>query len=586
MRNYTSLFALVFTILLLFIWRFTYVIPIEFSWDVLGYYMYLPATFVHHDPLLTDIQWLSKEVFERGLSGTLYMVTTAPDGSNMYFFLMGMAFLYLPFFLIGHAIAYLFGFPLDGFSTPYLYSMVLGAVCYTSVAFILLRKVLLTFFKDRTVAVLILFIAFATNAINHLSIKNLETVNYLFFCVTLMVYLTIKWHREPKNIYLILIGVVTTITTLIKPSEVFIFLLPVLWNVRTVNELKSKVTSLLTVHRKGLIYTAIIVLLICLPQMAYWFYKTGKPLYDSYKNAGVGIDWWNPHIFQALFSFRKGWLIYTPAAIFMIIGIYYLWKKNRDIALSISVYAGVSFFIMVSWTEWWYGAGYSFRPVVTLYPILIIGVGYLIESWQTNRYKMAVFYSLLVLFTALNIFQYWQFRETIIHPYRTTFAYYKEVFLKTSVPSNADDLLLVNRNFTQEVTLPDNFSAKYDSTIWIQDLELQELDQKEYVYEKWKAFEDFTDKDHVFLKWRAKLTYPDSSLTEYPLLTITIDRNGGLYGYRYYSLKGNEDGWVEAWYLTPELRSKKDKIRIQIRNSNKTRIQISDIKIQVYIPLK
>lgn len=586
MRNTKSLYALLFIILVLFVWRFTHITTQEFSWDVLGYYMYLPATFVYQDPLLTDIQWLSKEVFERGLSGTLYMVTTAPDGSNMYFFLMGMAFLYLPFFLIGHFFAYVLGYPMDGFSAPYLFSMVLGAVCYTTFAFILLRKILLNFFQDRTVAVLLLFIAFATNAINHLAIKDLETVNYLFFFVTLMVYFTVKWHENPKGKYLVAIGIVTTITTLIKPSEVFIFLIPVLWNVRSLKDLQNKIVLLFIKHRKGLIYTAIIVFIICLPQMAYWYYKTGKPIYDSYKNPGVGIDWWNPHIIPALFSFRKGWLIYTPAAIFMIIGLYFLWKKNRNIALAISVYAGISFFIMVSWTEWWYGAGYSFRPVVTLYPILIFGVGYLIESIQGNKLKQAMFYGFLLLFTTLNIFQYWQFRENIIHPYRTTFEYYKAAFLKTRIPTNADELLLLDRSFSEEIILPNNFNSKYDSIIWLKQPAFQELAQEEFLLENWKSFEDFTDKDHLFVKWSGKISYPDTNLVEFPLLSMSMDRDGSLYGYRYYSLHGNEEGKVEAWFLTPELRSKKDKIRVQVWNSKKSRIQISDLEIKVYTPIK
>src|SRR5690606_37559248 len=195
-----------------------------------------------------------------------------------------------------------------------------------------------------------------------------------------------------------------------------------------------------------------------------------------------------------IFSFRKGWLIYTPAAIFMIIGLYFLWKKNRNIALAISVYAGISFFIMVSWTEWWYGAGYSFRPVVTLYPILIFGVGYLIESIQGNKLKQAMFYGFLLLFTTLNIFQYWQFRENIIHPYRTTFEYYKAAFLKTRIPTNADELLLLDRSFSEEIILPNNFNSKYDSIIWLKQPAFQELAQEEFLLENWKSFEDFTDK--------------------------------------------------------------------------------------------
>lgn len=70
-----------------------------------------------------------------------------------------------------------------------------------------------------------------------------------------------------------------------------------------------------------------ICLLLVMPQMLYWHYKTGMYIYDSYKNPGVGLDYLSPHIINVLFSYRKGWLLYTPVMIFSLIGFYFLYKK-------------------------------------------------------------------------------------------------------------------------------------------------------------------------------------------------------------------------------------------------------------------
>jgi len=106
----------------------------EISWDVLGYYLYLPATFIYHQPLLRDIEWLKKVNQEKDLTGTLYMVSANGEGQPIYFFLMGMALFYLPFFFIGHVSALMLGFPPDGFSLPYQYALVIGGIIYTIIS--------------------------------------------------------------------------------------------------------------------------------------------------------------------------------------------------------------------------------------------------------------------------------------------------------------------------------------------------------------------------------------------------------------------------------------------------------------------
>ena len=78
---------------------------------------------------------------EKHLADTLYMISSNEEGEPMYFFLMGSAILYLPFFFLGHYSAYQFGFPMDGFSLPYQYSLVVGGIFYTIIGLIFFRKI-------------------------------------------------------------------------------------------------------------------------------------------------------------------------------------------------------------------------------------------------------------------------------------------------------------------------------------------------------------------------------------------------------------------------------------------------------------
>jgi hypothetical protein len=176
-----SLIVLVLICSFIFIYRIANVSKKEMSWDVLGYYLYLPATFIYDQPMLNDVAWLHKLNAEKDLTGTLYQVSTNDSGQPMYFFLMGMSILYLPFFLLGHMIAGISGYPADGFSGPYNYAMVFGGIIYTIIGLIYFRKNLKQFFPESITALVMIIIVFGTNYIHHLTLKNLETVKYVVY---------------------------------------------------------------------------------------------------------------------------------------------------------------------------------------------------------------------------------------------------------------------------------------------------------------------------------------------------------------------------------------------------------------------
>ncbi len=601
MSKHISLLILIIIVISLSLYRITNVNKKEISWDVLGYYLPLPACFIYHDPMLTKTDWLTKINDEQQLTGTLYMVSTTDKGEPMYFFLFGMALFYLPFFCIGHIFASFSGIA-DGFSSPYQYALVTGGIIYMLIGLFYLRKNLKYFFSEKITAIIILILVFATNYIHHMTLKDLEPVNVLFMLMNIVLWYTIKWHEKQRLRFLMIIGIGITLMGLIKPSEIIIVLLPLLWNVSSWETLKEKIQMIID-NRKQLIITLAFCFLLSIPQLLYWFIKTGTPIYDTYKNPGIGLDLSSPHIINVLFSYRKGWLLYTPVMSFSLIGFYFLYKNNKKPFLALFGYFIVSFYIISCWTEWWYGAGFSNRPLLTVYPVLAISLGqFLVYLTQKKAIVKAIFVTVVLFFTFLNQFQWWQLKHYILDPYRTTNQYYWGTFLRESVKEKDKKFLLINRDFSGKMSFDNQndyrpsfiqvmtFDEKNNSEGIVRDTNGNHFyrvpkDQEFSLTRQFKYCE-LTKKDHLWVVVSFDVRFPEKLTSAWPCLVTTMDHKGKCYGYFAGDIKSDTicRKWKECRfeYLTPEIRNVNDYLKIYIWNRNKETIDVDHFKIEIF----
>lgn len=575
-----SLLTLLSLILFLSLYRITHIDSKEISWDVFGYYLYLPATFIHNDPFLSSIDWIKQVNEQYNLASTLYMISSNDDGVPMYFFLMGTAIIYLPFFLLGHLTAWITCVPMDGFTWPYQFTMVIGGIIYTCIGLVYLRKILTYFFSDKLTAFLLLLMVFGTNYIHHLTLKNLETVNILFMLSSILIWKTIQWHINFKKRDLYKIGLIIGLIFLIKPTETLIILFPLLFGIYSKETLKNK-WELIKSHKKSLMIAGSLVLLVLLPQMIYWLKLTGKPIYDSYKNPGVGLDLFEPHIWNVLFSFRKGWFVYTPLMLLILPGFIVFYKKNKTVFWAFFIYFIVSFYIIASWSEWWYGAGFSIRPIITLYPVLFVAIGYFFQSvfiWKPVK-KLGL--SLIVsFFVFLNLFQWWQLLEYIWDPYRTTFEYYKAIFLKTERSEAYQKLLLVDRDASYSHELNKNeyhlvkTISKSKKTVTLKEGE-------EFGDVFTLPYQSVTSKDHIWVETSFVLENKHSVDTA-PCFVMLMNRKEGVYGYFAPEIKDSIKNHYTFNYLTPEIRSTEDELKCYIWNRARKPLKIISLKVKIW----
>lgn len=605
--NRSSFYVMISLVIIIIIGRILTLKTNELSWDVLGYYIHLPALFIYNDYGLNDIGWIHTLLDKYQFTGTLYQLSSGPEGNPIFFFLMGMAILYSPWFFIGHFLALVLGYPTDGFSLPYQYSLAMGQVTYTIIGLVILRKILLHFFNESIAIILLIIVVLGTNYFHFVTAKNLETANILFMFVALVTWYTIRWHENFKRAYLIAISVCVVFIALCKPSEVLVIFIPLLWGVYNKQTFNHKI-GLIKRYKAHFLIALGAGILLALPQMLYWYKETGTFLYDSYKNPGVGLDITSPHIAEVLFSFKKGWLLYTPVMIFSIIGFFVLYRRNKGVFVPLLVYSLIAFYIIASWTEWWYGASFSIRPMITLYPLLAITMGFFIEFLQKRKFIWQILVGILVVcFVILNLFQIWQLNNYILDPYRTNKNYYLAIFGKTRI-SEVEKAHLSPDLLSADISKfpgPDNFKHKNIGCYTFEEYKGNLASQIEsdsikgsvlrmdknlsFSPEISISYNSLTDKDYVWIIAEVDLLIPEGYNEELPLMVMTFDRKEGSYYYHSYGMdtsinKPGSWGKIHAEFMTSNVRSIHDKLKIYVWHRGQSPVYIDNLKADVFEP--
>jgi hypothetical protein len=274
--------------------------------------------------------------------------------------------------------------------------------------------------------------------------------------------------------------------------------------------------------------------------------------------------------------------------IFALIGFYFLWVQNRKIFPALFIAFIICFYIVASWTEWWYGAGFSLRPMITYYPLLLIPLGYFIKTILTQNkiWLNGALFSSLAFCVFLNQFQWWQLKNGVLDPYRTTKEYYWATFLKTNVSEADKKLLLVNREIWGKTAFSnkDEYTSKTIIRKNFNELPkgfLESNENQEFALSNRIPFENLTQKDHVWVKMNFKYLAPNNAKIS---LAVMVDREEGPYGYMTFPLDSCNGKWHEMTieYLTPEIRNVKDEFKFDFWKENPSNLCIDDFETIIF----
>lgn len=417
--------------------------------DVMGYYGYLPAIFIFEDYTLGFIEESGYRNQDRFLAPKL------ENGKRMIQYTSGLSMAYSPFFFMAHGVAPLLGEERDGYNWVYQFFLVMSALFYVAIALVLLRKLLLEYFSEKVTAMALILLGLGTNLFYYIVYEAAMSHSYSFAFIAMFIFMVNRWYKSPTLLHTALTGFLLGFTVLIRPSNIFVVLVLILWGVRSWQDMVDRIRFLL--RKVPLILFMILFFVIpWIPQLLYWKAMTGQFFYNSYEVVGSSFYFDAPQTHKMLFSYRKGWFIYTPMMLVAFSGFYLVWRQRRELFWSTFPYMVVMIYVLSSWWAWWFGGGFGSRAMVDTYAIMVFPLAVVVENvlgmGVGRKGLRAIRTGILVLFLAivgLQLMQTKQYTWGNIHFVSMT----KEAYWK-------DYFKLKGRNFWSLLSEPDHQLAR------------------------------------------------------------------------------------------------------------------------------
>lgn len=451
------------------------------TWDALGYYLYLPTLFIYQD--VQEMAWFHEMDQKYSMSGgSIYQFSKYKNGNYVFKYLGGVAIIELPFFIIGHTLAALLGYEQDGFSPPYQYALGFGILFLCMLCVFLLRHILLLYFGDVTTVITLLLLMLASNCIQYIAIDNAQSHGPLFCIYVLILFTTIKWHREPSGFWAAATGFLIGLASISRPPEAISILIPILWNTHSKEHARVKWEQVRK-HRNHITLAFLFGFLGVLPQLIYWQYITGFFIYD----VGSAWDFLTPHL-RVLFGGEKGWFIYTPVTVLFVSGMFFM--KKYPFRKAVIYFCLINIYIIISWRNWRYGGSYSTRALVQSYPVFALSLGSLVEKMNQHLWRRLALIGVGILLIYVNLFQIRQYNNTILHYDDMNYRYYRRIFLKKhlspldlSLMDNSDWIRNEDKYLRHQLLSIDSIwtiQSKPDSIGQILKIELTDSNTREY----------------------------------------------------------------------------------------------------------
>ena len=365
------------------------------SWDVSGYYWYLPSVFIYKD--LKHQSFRDSVLNKYQPTNTDYQQGTPVDNGNYVMkYSSGMAFMYLPFFTAAHLVAGALGYPRDGFSPPYQFAIQLGGLLVAFLGLWYLRKLLLLFYDDKVVAITLVLLVLGSNYINYAAIDTGMSHSWLFTVYVFLLLNTHYFYQTFKMKYAVRIGLLVGLATLTRPTDIISCLIPLLWGINSLSfSALQKQMSVFTRNYRAVLIAGFCAACVMSIQLFYWKYASGHWLVYSYP--GQKLYFRSPNFINYTFSYRSGWLVYTPMMMLAFIGIIPFLKSGQN-KVAIIIFFLLNYYLVCTWNIWWYGG----RAMIQSYPVLVFCIAALVQAALNRKVLLFVLAPVALAFIYFN----------------------------------------------------------------------------------------------------------------------------------------------------------------------------------------
>ena len=368
-------------------------LPGKLIWsDMEGYYVYLPATFIHG-----------------GFSGFQVKDTSYlkpwPNTDKIYTkYTSGVALLEAPFFLTAHLLSKPLGYESDGYSLIYSYALMAAGVFYMVMGLIFLWHILKKYYSRLVSMIALGGIIFGTNLYYYTFFQPSMSHVYSFSLFAMLLWITEKIFSPAtpvKNNSILnwsLFGLIAGLIVLIRPTNIVVLLYPLyrFWKEY------DPAYHFLKHQARYLLIAALCFCIVWIPQIFYWHSVTGSFFMWSYGEESFKY-WQEPKLIRVLIDPWNGWLLYSPIVILPLTGLFLKSNYNPYYNKVTCIILIVATYIFASWWAWWFGGAFGHRSYVEYYALLALPFGQVVTVAFRKKWLSILFIVFYLFFIYYNI---------------------------------------------------------------------------------------------------------------------------------------------------------------------------------------
>ncbi|HET9052418.1 MAG TPA: hypothetical protein VFO60_12010 [Candidatus Dormibacteraeota bacterium] len=375
------------------------------AFDGEGYYAYLPAWFVQHDPTFTTY------VAEHPNAQAMGILFPQSNGHFLDKYSVGTALLILPFFLAGEAVALLTGTSAGGFGTASQIALSLSMIAFCLAGVWALHRVLLRSFTPAVSLMTIGCVLFGTDLFHQVTHEPAFSHAYTFGLVSLLLLASVRRHEGDHTLRLAAgIGALCGFIVIVRPVNVVLLPFVFLVGITSWESAMRRVRGALGSWRPCAAGLGAALAVIA-PQIVVWLIATGRPIVYSYGDNHEYFEFSHPHIVDVLFSFGPhGLLPWSPVLILVPLGLWPLRRYAPHLVLPLLVVLPLNLYVVASWYQWWYGGGFGLRPFIDSLPFMALPLAAVL-AWARRPLARAAVWGFGAACTALTLvlmYHYWR----------------------------------------------------------------------------------------------------------------------------------------------------------------------------------
>ncbi len=364
----------IFSLLLSYIIHFRNEVRLQnlvFS-DGEGYYAYLPALFLNHDPSFEKSKQAKQTFYADKIN--FYYAFKTKEGKVVNKYFPGLALMQTPSFLATTAVLKILGKETNGYSNGYMISLILTAFLFLILGIHFLMKSLVldvsTSVKQQWLAFFAIF--FGTNlffsTLNYPSFSHIYS--FFLFGVLLFQFQKYLLSKEQKSLYYI--GITLAFIFLVRPTNL-IFVAFLLFFFDSWESFIAFLKELFLAKK----FPFFKILVPFSVFISLWFlltkWQTGSFVYWSYQ--GEGFNFSSPKLLETWFSYRIGIFVHHPILWLALVGLIYLFRENKFKFFVWLLYFFAVSYLISSWWCWDYEStfghrGFSEHFIIFIFPLL------------------------------------------------------------------------------------------------------------------------------------------------------------------------------------------------------------------------